>query len=252
MLIGGRAHTLAEAEFIARAGFPFIEISIRSPQEFKRDAASLRRLKDQFGIFYVAHGPEEVNPWEPEKLRADFLPLIRQLLDCAAELSIAVFTQHFWIDRRFVANDIAAEKLEILKAMSAYAEERGTQLCLENLSEQVSDFSPAFAAIEGLRMTLDVGHGELLTARNTAYDFAAGWPQRIYHVHLHDNRGGDTVEDDLHLPLGAGVVDFAAILGCLRAISYDRTMTMEVAPEFLQGGKKMIEQIWQKESPAGK
>ena len=118
MLIGGRAHTLAEAEFIARAGFPFIEISIRSPQEFKRDAASLRRLKDQFGIFYVAHGPEEVNPWEPEKLKADFLPLIRQLLDCAAELSIAVFTQHFWIDRRFVANDIAAEKLEILKAMS--------------------------------------------------------------------------------------------------------------------------------------
>ena len=187
-----------------------------------------------------------------EKLKADFLPLIRQLLDCAAELSIAVFTQHFWIDRRFVADDIAAEKLEILKAMSAYAEESGTQFCLENLSEQVSDFSPAFAAIEGLRMTLDVGHGELLTARNTAYDFAAGWPQRIYHVHLHDNRGGDTVEDDLHLPLGAGVVDFAAILGCLRAGGYDRTMTMEVAPEFLQGGKKMIEQIWQKESPAGK
>jgi sugar phosphate isomerase/epimerase len=246
VLIGGRAHTIEEVDFIARAGFPFVEISIRTLQEFKRDAASLRRLKDQFGIFYVAHGPEEVNPWEPEKLKADFLPLIRQLLDCAAELSIAVFTQHFWIDRRFVAGDISAEKIEILKAMAGHAEERGIQLCLENLSEQVADFSPAFAAIAGLRMTLDVGHGELLAARNTAYEFAAGWPQRIYHVHLHDNRGGDTVADDLHLPLGEGVIDFASILDCLRKQGYDRTMTLEIPPAALKSGKKMIEQTWKK------
>jgi sugar phosphate isomerase/epimerase len=251
VLIGGRAHTVAEAEFIAQEGFPFVEISIRTPQEFKREADSFKRLQDQFGIFYIAHGPEEVNPWELEKLKADFLPLVRQLLDCAAELSIAVFTQHFWIDRRFVAGDIVAKKLEILKAMSGHAEERGIQLCLENLSEQVSDFSPAFAAIEGLKMTLDVGHGELLTARNTAYDFAAGWPQRIRHVHLHDNRGGETVEDDLHLPPGEGIIDFASILGCLRMQGYDRTMTLEISPAALKSGKNMIERTWQNRAPAG-
>ena len=110
MLIGGRAHTVAEAEFIAQAGFPFAEISIRTPQEFKREVASFRRLQDRFGIFYVAHGPEELNTWEPEKLRADFLPLIRSLLDCAAELAITVFTLHFWLDRRFVADDIAVRE----------------------------------------------------------------------------------------------------------------------------------------------
>ena len=251
MLIGGRAHTFAEAEFIAQAGFPFAEISIRTPLEFKREVASFRRLQDRFGIFYVAHGPEEVNTWEPEKLRADFLPLIRSLLDCAAELAITVFTLHFWLDRRFVADDIAAEKSEILKAMTGHADTCGIKLCIENLSEQVSDFSPVFAAIEGLGMTLDVGHGELLTARNTAYEFAAGWLQRIWHVHLHDNRGGDTVEDDLHLPLGEGVIDFAAILGCLRKQGYGRTMTLEIAPAALKSGKNIIEQIWQKEAPVG-
>ena len=250
MLIGGRAHAVAEAEFIAQAGFPFAEISIRTPREFKREVASLKRLQDRFGIFYLAHGPEEEDTWEPKKLRTNFLPLIRSLLDCAAEFSIKVFTLHFWIDRRFVADDIAAEKLEILKAMTSHAEERGIKLCIENLSEQVSDFSPAFAAIESLGMTLDVGHGELLTARNTAYEFAARCPQRIYHIHLHDNRGGDTVEDDLHLPLGEGVIDIAAILGCLRKQGYDRTMTLEVPPASLKSGKEIIEQIWQKEAPA--
>jgi sugar phosphate isomerase/epimerase len=250
VLIGGRAHTVAEAEFIAQAGFPFAELSIRTPQEFNRDAYSFRRLQDRFGIFYVAHGPEEVNTWEPEKLRADFLPLVSSLLDCATELAITVFTLHFWLDRRFVADDIAAEKIEILKAMTGHAERRGIKLCIENLSERVSDFSPVFAAIAGLGMTLDVGHGELLTARNTAYEFAAGWPERIWHVHLHDNRGGDTVADDLHLPLGEGVIDFTSILDCLRKQGYDRTMTLEIPPAALTSGKKIIEQAWQKEMPA--
>jgi len=250
VLIGGRSHTVAEAEFIAQSGFPFIEISIRSLTEFRRDIASLRHLQEQFGIFYLAHGPEEHDTWEPEKLRANFLPRIRALLACAAELSITVFTLHFWLDRRYIGDDIAAEKIEILKAMAGHAEERGIKLCIENLSEQVSDFSPVFAAIEGLGMTLDVGHGELLTARNTAYEFAAGWPQRIRHVHLHDNRGGDTVQDDLHLPPGEGVIDFTAILGCLREQGYDRTMTLEIPPEFLRSGKSMIEQIWQNKAPA--
>jgi sugar phosphate isomerase/epimerase len=250
VLIGGRAHTVTEAEFIAESGFPFIEISLRSREEFKRDRAALRSLQDRFGIFYVAHGPEETNTWEPEKLRADFLPLIQALLDCAAALAIPVFTLHFWLDRRFVARNIAEEKIEILQAMAGHAEMRGIRLCLENLSEDVSDFSPVFAAIEGLGMTLDIGHGELLTARNTAYEFAAQWPQRLYHVHVHDNRGGDTVEDDLHLPLGEGVIDFASILGCLKACGYDRTMTMEVATDHLENGKKLIEQIWRRTAPA--
>lgn len=250
MLIGGRAHTVAEAEYIAQAGFPFAEISIRTPQEFKRDAASFRRLQDRLGIFYVAHGPEEVNTWEPEKLRAYFLPLIKSLLDCAAELAITVFTLHFWLDRRFVAEGIVAEKIEILKAMTGHADTCGIRLCIENLSEQVSDFSPVFSAIAGLGMTLDVGHGELLTARNTAYEFAACWPQRIWHVHLHDNRGGDTVQDDLHLPLGEGAIDFASIITFLKMQGFDRTMTLEVTPAALASGKKIIEQAWQKELPA--
>jgi sugar phosphate isomerase/epimerase len=244
VLIGGRAHSVEDVEFIAKAGFPFVEISIRSIREFRSDLNSLKRIQAEYGIFYLAHGPEEDNPWKPEALRKNFLPLIKSLLGCAAELSISLFTVHFWIDRRFVDEGVANEKLKILEDMSICAREHDITLCIENLSESFSHFSPAFAAIESLGMTLDIGHGELLTKINTAYDFTLHCFPRIQHLHLHDNRGGDSPKDDLHLPLGEGIVDVCSILSRLKAQGYDRTMTLEVQPSQLLSGKKIIEKIW--------
>jgi sugar phosphate isomerase/epimerase len=244
VIIGGRAHSVEEVQFIAQAGFPFAEISIRSISEFRSNLNSLKRIRDAYGIFYLAHGPEEDNPWDPEALRKNFLPLIKTLLDCALELSIAVFTVHFWIDRRFVDEGVVNEKLKILEAMAMYARDHQIMLCIENLSETFSDFSPAFIAIPNLGMTLDIGHGELLTEKNTAYDFTLHCFPRIYHLHLHDNRGGNSPKDDLHLPIGEGVVDVRSILSNLKEQGYDRTMTLEVQPPYLLSGKKLIEKIW--------
>lgn len=244
VFIGGRAHSVADVEFIAQAGFPFAEISIRSPREFHSDLHFLKRIQDEHRIFYLAHGPEEDNPWSPEALRENFLPRIKALLHCAAELSISLFTVHFWIDHRFVSEDVVKEKIKILQEASACAREHDIMLCLENLSETSFDFAPAFAAIADLGMTLDIGHGELLTTKNTAHDFIAHCFPRICHLHIHDNRGGDSPQDDLHLPLGDGVVDIRAILGSLKAQGYNQTMTLEVQPAQLISGKNFIEHIW--------
>jgi len=252
VIIGGRAHTVEEVDLIAREGFPFAEISIRDPLEFRNEINPLLRLKNGTNIFYLAHGPEEENPWDLEIIQGKFLPLIRSLLDCAAELSIALFTIHFWIDRRFVDLHIVLEKLKVLKDLSKYAADRGITLCIENLSETFSDFSLAFGNIRGLEMTLDVGHGELLAETNTAYDFTRYCPDRIHHLHLHDNRGGDTPKNDLHLPLGDGVIDFFSILRNLKANGYEKTITLEVKPQFLRSGKKMVEDIWYDALPAAK
>ncbi len=245
MLIGGRAHSVEDLEFIAQAGFPFAEISIRTAADFHKDLAVLKKVKDSYGIFYLAHGPEEDNPWNPEAQRDNFLPLIKTLLGCAAELAIPLFAAHFWIDRRFVDEDIVNKKLKILEEMAVCAREYGLTLCIENLSESFSDFLPAFTTIPSLGMTLDIGHGEILAKRNTAYNFADHCFSRICHLHLHDNRGGDSPQDDLHLPIGEGVVDVRSILNRLKAQGFDLTMTLEVEPPHLLSGKKLIENIWQ-------
>ena len=78
---------------------------------------------------------------------------------------------HFWIDRRFVDEGVVNEKLKILEDMSICAREHDITLCIENLSESFSDFSPAFTAIPNLGMTLDVGHGEILTDKKHCIQF---------------------------------------------------------------------------------
>ena len=243
--IGGRAHTLAEAEEIGRAGFPFVEISLLDPRAFRSGGfGELQRIARTYGVAYLVHGPEEGDAWDPGELRRAYLPQIRSLIDCAAELQATVFTLHFWLDTRFIPGPVRDEKIKLLRDLSEYAADQGVHLCIENLSEQARDFAPAFAASAALGMTLDIGHGQLLADINTAYEFADRHLARIRHVHAHDNRGGDSPRDDLHLPIGAGLIDFSALLGCLKARGYDGTITLEVKPGDLFESSGIFERLW--------
>jgi sugar phosphate isomerase/epimerase len=65
----------------------------------------------------------------------------------------------------------------------------------------------------------------------------------IRHIHLHDNSGGQSQADDLHLPIGDGTVDFRAIMTSLMSAGYDGTLTLEVKPELQEAGKIRIETL---------
>jgi sugar phosphate isomerase/epimerase len=244
--IGGRAHTAADAEEIARAGFPFAEISLIDDHALHGgELEQLQRIASAYGITYLAHGPEEGDAMDPDELRRSYLPQIRRLIDCAAELGAPIFTLHFWIDKRFIPAPVIEKKIVLLRELTGYAHDRRVQLCVENLSEQPADFGSAFDAIATLGMTLDIGHGQLLSGCNTAHEFAIRYPERIRHVHAHDNRGGNSPRDDLHLPIGQGTIDFPAILGCLKSCGFDGTITLEVKPDYLRAGSAILQRIWQ-------
>ncbi|MBN2106703.1 MAG: sugar phosphate isomerase/epimerase [Deltaproteobacteria bacterium] len=246
MKIGGRAHTAADAEEIARAGFPFAEISLLDAHAFHGgELEQLQAVAAAYGITYLAHGPEEGDALDPDELRRSYLPQIQRLIDCAAELGAPLFTLHFWIDKRFIPAPVIEKKIVLLRELADYAHGRRVQLCVENLSEQPADLAPAFDAIAALGMTLDIGHGQLLTPCNTAHAFAGRYPERIRHVHAHDNRGGNSPSDDLHLPIGQGTIDFTAILGCLKSCGFDGTITLEVKPDHLRAGSAILQRIWQ-------
>ena len=49
------------------------------------------------------------------------------------------------------------------------------------------------------------------------------------------------MKDDLHLPLGEGIVDYPKILTMLKENGYDSTITMEVNPDDMPKTKKLIE-----------
>jgi len=241
MLIGGRAHTLEEASRVGQAGFDFAEINLLHSHQSFQEIPSLLKLKDQYSLFYLVHGPEEGSPFDCAQLRTSLLPQIKALVEFAFELDARLITAHFWLDGRYIQPPVLREKLVILEEMLVLSREKRIPFCLENLSERACDFEPAFRLFPDLNMTLDIGHGELLSPQNTAYRFIETFPDRIRHIHIHDNRGGNSPGDDLHLPLGEGSINFSPILSALVQSGYDGTITLEVPPHlFAQQREKLL------------
>ena len=241
MLIGGRAHSLEEASRVGPAGFDFAEINLLHSHQSFQEIPSLLKLQDQYNLFYLVHAPEEGSPFDCAQLRTSLLPQIKALVEFASELDARLITAHFWLDERYIQQPVLREKLAILEEMLMLAREKQIPFCLENLSERACDFEPAFRHFPDLGMTLDIGHGELLSPENTAYSFIQEFPDRIRHIHIHDNRGGNSPGDDLHLPLGEGSINFPPILSALVQSGYDGTITLEVPPHlFVQQREKLL------------
>ena len=241
MMIGGRAHSLEDIAAIGTLNLPFAEISLADLDQVERDFEPLLRLREEYHLSYLGHGPEEGNPRDTEKQRRNLLPKVCSLLDWAKRLEITLFTIHFWLDARFVPKETVLKKLELLEEMNDHAAANGVVLSIENLSETSEDFSIVFERLPGVGLTLDIGHGELMRGENTAYGFMHDFPDRIKHVHAHDNRGGNLPRDDLHLPIGEGIIDYSSILAGLRETGYDQTITLEIKPSFMVEGKREIE-----------
>ncbi len=240
LIIGGRAHTVTQVEEVSDLGLPFAEISLNEPSEVEKELDTLQSLKDRFGITYLAHYPNEGNPFDAESLKEDFVPKIKRLLDLSRELEISKGTIHFWIDKRWADRELIEKKIHLLKGMADYAEEQGIVLCIENLSERFESFRMAFEAIPSLKMTLDIGHGQLLSRENTSYGFMRHAFEKIAHIHVHDNHGGTSVKDDQHLSLGRGIIDYPGILKELGSRGYSSSITMEVKPQDMLETKEVL------------
>jgi len=62
----------------------------------------------------------------------------------------------------------------------------------------------------------------------------------IRHVHLHDNFGGQSQADGLHLPIGDGTVDFSALDDCYTSSRFSLEFGIWL-PNTFWGGKLWVE-----------
>ena len=229
-VIGGRAHSIKQIHEVGKLGYPYAEISLYLPEQIESELDELLEVKNQYGLSYLAHYPNEGNPVDVANLRDRFLPRMKKLFELSASVGIKKGTFHFWLDERRIAHDLVLQKIEMIDDLVTSARSRGIVLCLENLSEPYFSFAPAFDRVPELRMTLDIGHAQLMTEENTSFGFIQNCFDRIRHVHVHDNKGGGSPKDDLHLPLGQGIVDYPRILSLLQEKGYTSTVTMELQP----------------------
>lgn len=243
--IGGRAHTIEEIRQVCQLNYPFVEINLDDPVKIQSQLDLLLELKEKYGIYYLAHYPNEGNPADLETLKNVFVPKVKKLIEFSPKLNIKKGTIHFWMDKRWASEELISEKISMLSELVDHGEQFNMKLCLENLTARHDSFARYFAEIPNLKMTMDIGHGQLLSKENTAFGFMAHVFEKIEHIHVHDNLGGTGVKDDLHLPLGDGIIDYPKILSILVEKGYNSTITMEVKPEQMAKTKKLIDQYIQ-------
>jgi len=125
------------------------------------------------------------------------------------------------------------------------AETYGLNLAIENLPEkygflmkQPEDFTKFYkeTSLNDIGIALDVGHANLEAQTEP---FLRKLPDKIVHIHVSDNSG----ENDQHLGIGYGKIDWQGFAETLRGIAYDKTVMVESTEhvkESLQKLKKLL------------
>lgn len=241
--LGGTARSPEDVIELHELGLQFAEIPITDPEKFLLRKDEYLSIMDELGIYYLCHGPREGDPNDVEALERKYLPKLMNVLSVMPELEMRLLTMHLWMDPRFVTRKVLDYKIVFLERLIQKAGNLGIVICIENLSESAEGLSGAFNALPLLNLTLDVGHAQLLTKENTSYGFMKKYPERIKHIHLHDNRGGSSPNDDLHLPVGEGTIDLKGILLYLRSIGFKRTITLELRPGEIERCLEHVKQM---------
>jgi sugar phosphate isomerase/epimerase len=243
MLYGGHIKDIEDIDFLRNQGFDLGEVVVRD--KASRLFWSSSGITNDFddGFLLIAHGPHEGLPNDLNNLWNTYFPALVETIDIIERMKIGFLTIHLWMDPRFVKSAVREEKKNALRRLIDYGRQHKVIISLENLSETAADFEAVLNVVPDLAITLDVGHGQLLAVTNTSFEIIERLGSNVKHVHLHDNRGGSGVLDDLHLGIGEGIVDFYRILGDLLGQGYDGTMTLELEKDVIVAGRDRIRRI---------
>jgi sugar phosphate isomerase/epimerase len=226
-----------ELRRIAADGFDFVDLTLEPPGAWPVDGAAIRRALGDLGLDAVGHTAPYLpiaSPLEP--LRRQALALLEEALDAFAAVGVRLVNVHpDRGGRRMPAREIQLRNAEAVAWLADAARARGQRIMVENMPRafaEVDELRPLLDAAPDVGFHLDVGHAHLdagRRARPRLYELLDAFSDRLAHVHVHDNLGAG---DDLHLPLGAGTIDWPGTVRALRAAGWDGTVTLEVfSPE---------------------
>jgi sugar phosphate isomerase/epimerase len=230
-----------ELQRIAASGFDFVDVTLEPPAAWPVSGDELARLLRDVDLPAVGHTPYYLPI-------ASFFPDVRTaahatfhaLLDVFAEAGVTPVNVHPDPLTRLVARDvIVGRNAEAIAELADAADARGQRLLVENLGAlgTLDDLRTIFAAAPSAAFHLDVGHANL--GPNSTEELVSEFGGRLLHVHVSDNFGAD----DLHLPLGAGSIDWPRVVAVLKLAGWDGTVTLEIfTPE--RAHLEMSRRLW--------
>jgi sugar phosphate isomerase/epimerase len=255
MLIGTMNHpehdVLDDIARMADAGMEFVDLTLEPPgaASWNIDVKAVRAALQRHRMEVIGH-----TAWYlpmasaiPE-IRKAAVAELRRCLQKFGEIGAKWMNIHPdrhtpWHSRPFYIEG----NLDSLRELLPDSRKSGVGLMIENLPgdyNSAPQLGELLDAMPELGLHLDIGHSNLQVPRNTTEEILAAYGNRLRHVHLHDNKGGQA---DLHLPLGTGTVDLRRSIEALQKCKYDGTITLEVFtpdPHHLIYSRDLLRTTW--------
>lgn len=256
MLIGSMNHPahdpLREIEWMAELGMEFIDFTIEPPgaASWNIKPVEVRRALERAHMGIVGHTAFYLPMGNPyEEVRCAAVREFRRCLELFAEMGAQWMNMH--PDRHAPFQDrayVIRRNLETIEELLPDADRAGVGIMIENLPGDFNNpgqLGELLDPVPRLGLHLDVGHANLHNPYNVTEEILDRYGERLRHVHLHDNKGGGA---DLHLPIGAGNIDWVRSIRALRRCGYDGTITLEVfTPDrhYLTYSAEVVRRLWQ-------
>lgn len=232
-MIGETVDFAESVDFAARHDFDFVELNMEYTFERQRiDPSHIRRIADEHRLDLVVHLPYRLDPGSPhEHVRKGACRELEAAIDTAIEFDADKGIFHATSSaspEAWGGTKLREGIYETVHRIEGYARDRGFEACVENIKDpffDASHFPELFNRTE-VTVCLDTGHA-YATGQDSREQarLIREHGDRISHIHLNETRQGD---DDEHLPIGFGKIDFAALATAIRETGWTGTCTHEI------------------------
>mgnify|MGYP001434034413 CR=1 FL=1 len=210
----------SELQNLKSAGYDFAEIDLGLPIEPNSNFENeIEKAKNIMPII-SAHLPEI-------DFKTEEIERCKKFIEILSKQNINLFVVHLFSKNLSTSGNIDL-KINGLKELADFAKNNNSVLALENTEEDVDILKQVFDKIPEIYFCLDIGHANLFAPENRSINLIENFGKVLKHIHLHDNIGGDAEKFDLHLPLGAGRIDFVPIFDKLKEINYSGNIVLEI------------------------
>jgi sugar phosphate isomerase/epimerase len=224
-----RRNVLTEIAWIGENGFDFVDLFLEPDKAALEaiDPAAIRREIARAGLGAIGHLAWYLPIGSPlPQLREAAVATAGAYLGVFREIGVGAVTVHAnWPPGMFSEDEGVAWQTQSLRDLVRRAEALRIRLMYEPIDtrrDSPENVECILNQVPGLLCHLDTGHCNLFGRRPGPMIRQFG--SRLNHLHVHDNDG----LYDQHLPPGTGRVDWEETFAALRAVYYDKTITLEV------------------------
>jgi sugar phosphate isomerase/epimerase len=215
---------------MARASFDVVEVVCDSPYASPLDVSAefLKSVARSLGTQFTVHCPfvkSDIGSLD-DAVREASVRGVLDTVELGSAIGALLVVVHPTRGTRGSLEErdrVRSLERESLVRIHERAAAKGLRVCVENMPSGGAFADRSLASgvmhlvrgLDGAGVTLDVGHANTTTV--PAQTMARHFGSRIGHVHVHDNRG----EQDEHLEIGLGTVDWKAVVTALVDLKYD-------------------------------